>query len=289
MKTNRNIKVLLKSFFANLFLALIKIVSGLLGNSRSLVADGIHSFSDLSTDVLSIFAFKASQKKPDKKHPFGHGQSEYICCIAIGVIIIGLGISIGIKAFTGEVKSPSNFIFYVTIVTMLVKYLVSGYIIKKGKEYNNSLLIASGKESRTDVYSSFIVLVSFLASKLTKYVDIFKYSDSAGCLILALVILYVGIKVLIENIIVILGENESDPVVIEKVKNIILSFKAVKDIKKILLIKYGSYYICELILVFDKKMTIGKSNIIINKLKKKLISKQTQIRYINIEISSEEN
>ena len=84
---NKITKVLLVSSITNIFLSIIKIIFGFIGKCSSLIADGIHSLSDLSTDVIAIIGNKMSLKPADKEHPFGHGKTEYITSMIIGLII----------------------------------------------------------------------------------------------------------------------------------------------------------------------------------------------------------
>ena len=80
-------RVMIKSFFINLFLSIIKLIVGIIYKSYSLIADGVHSFSDLITDIIAIIGSKLSNKPADEKHPYGHGKLEYVTSLIIGLII----------------------------------------------------------------------------------------------------------------------------------------------------------------------------------------------------------
>ena len=90
-KVSNVTKVLLHSFITNVVLSVIKIVSGVIGASGALIADGIHSLSDTFTDVFAIVGHKLSLKPADREHPFGHGKIEYVTCLIIGFIIMIMG------------------------------------------------------------------------------------------------------------------------------------------------------------------------------------------------------
>lgn len=81
-------KIMSFSIVTNIFLALIKIVSGLIGRSGALVADGIHSLSDLVTDFFAIIGSHMASKPADDEHPYGHGKAEYITSIVIGAVVL---------------------------------------------------------------------------------------------------------------------------------------------------------------------------------------------------------
>src|SRR5574344_2471645 len=145
---NKFIKVMMRSVIVNIILVFTKVVVGIIGSSTALIADGIHSLSDLATDIVAIVSSKLADKPADKEHPYGHGKIEYICCIFISVLVVFLGISLVYNAFYKEKLVPSVIVVYATIVTIILKYLLSSYILKKGHEYNSQLLITSGFESQ---------------------------------------------------------------------------------------------------------------------------------------------
>ena len=118
-------KTMIISVFTNIFLAIIKIVVGFLARSSALIADGIHSFSDLTTDFFAILGNYLARKPADKEHPFGHGKIEYLTSIIVGTIIIILGLSLVINSVTSEASNPSKIVVFVSIITIIIKYLYS--------------------------------------------------------------------------------------------------------------------------------------------------------------------
>ena len=101
-------KVLYVSFFSNIFLSILKVVVGIIGKSSALISDGIHSFSDLITDVVAIFGNYLSLKPADDKHPYGHGKLEYITSFIIGIVIIIIGLILISLVSENDIFIPSN-------------------------------------------------------------------------------------------------------------------------------------------------------------------------------------
>lgn len=270
------IYVLIKSLIVNTILVILKIIFGFVGSSSALIADGFHSLSDLTTDVISIIGLKAATRKADKKHPYGHGKIEYLLCILIGIVIIFLGGTLIIESFTKENNAPKTIVMIVTIITILTKYLIAKYISKKGEFLNSSILTASGEESLADVYSSIVVLISYFISQ------IYPYADKIATIIIAVLIISTGLKILKENISSILDEKESNPEVIEQIKKIINEQKQIIKYHNLRLIKFGSYYKCELTIFIDGNQTIVNSNNLVETLKKEITKNNEKIKYINI-------
>lgn len=278
-------KVLVKSLIVNILLTLTKFVFGIIYKSKVLVADGIHSLSDLATDVVSIYGSKLSLKPADNEHPYGHGKIEYLTSIVIGAVILALALSLLGNSLNAKTTITSNMVLYVTIFTILAKYLISRYILSKGVKYKSNLLIASGKESRSDVISSAIVIVTYFLSKLSSYSKIFLYSDTIGTFIIGLIILKTAYRILKENIVSILGESEQDEEYLDKIREIILENSEVVNIEELNIIKYGHYYQANITINMDSDVTLEDACLVSDRIKKKLINKKTRISYAKISIN----
>lgn len=278
-------KVLVKSLIVNILLTLTKFVFGIIYKSKVLVADGIHSLSDLATDVVSIYGSKLSLKPADNEHPYGHGKIEYLTSIVIGAVILALALSLLGNSLNAKNTIASNMVLYVTIFTILAKYLISRYILSKGVKYKSNLLVASGKESRSDVISSAIVIITYFLSKLSSYSKIFLYSDTIGTFIIGLIILKTAYRILKENIVSILGESEQDEEYLDKIREIILENSEVVNIEELNIIKYGHYYQANITINMDSNVTLEDARVVSNRIKKKLINKKTRISYAKISIN----
>lgn len=278
-------KVLVKSLIVNILLTLTKFVFGLIYKSKVLVADGIHSLSDLATDVVSIYGSKLSLKPADTEHPYGHGKIEYLTSIVIGAVILALALSLLGNSLNAKNTIASNMVLYVTIFTILAKYLISRYILSKGVKYKSNLLVASGKESRSDVISSAIVIITYFLSKLSSYSKIFLYSDTIGTFIIGLIILKTAYRILKENIVSILGEIEQDEEYLDKIRKIILENSEVVNIEELNIIKYGHYYQANITINMDSNVTLEDACLVSDRIKKKLINKKTRISYAKISIN----
>lgn len=276
-------KVMVISFITNSFLSLIKIIFGFLGKSNALIADGVHSFSDLSTDIIAILGDFFSRKPADKKHPYGHGKLEYLTSIFIGVIIIILGLSIISSSMNKGIIIPDTIVIWISIFTIITKLVLSNYILKKGYEYENNILVASGKESRMDVVSSIIVLISIILMQFD--IKIFNYADMVASIIVGLFIIKVGFEILSENISDILGEQETNKDYLNRINKLIIKNKKIKTIDSLVLLKFGSYYKLIGEVSMDGKLTLSYAHDVIEKIEEKIKKQEPKIRYITIHIN----
>ena len=274
-------KVLLVSSITNIFLSIIKILFGFIGKCNALVADGIHSLSDLSTDFVAIFGNHLSLKPADKKHPFGHGKTEYLTSMIIGIVIIILGLSLIYNIFNKEIIIPDLIMILVSLFTIVSKLLLSNYIYKKGVLYSNNILIASGKESRADVYSSIFVLLSIVLMQFSNEISILKYADMFSTIIIALFIIKTGFNILKDNIGILLEEQVLDKKYLKEIKSIITSFDDIVEIKDLYVLRYGPYY--KLVSnVIMKDLLLTDAHNVIDEIENKLKEKDSRIKYVFI-------
>lgn len=279
---NRVTKVMSISIITNVFLSILKVIFGFILKSSALLADGIHSFSDLTTDVFAIVGSFLSRKPADREHPYGHGKIEYITSLIISMVIMIVGFSIIEKSMTQKVMMPSILVALVSFITILCKFLLSNFIIKKGKEYENQILLASGKESRTDVISSIVVLVSALLMQLTFISPLFKYADKVAAFIVGLFIIKVGFSILKENLSYVIGGQETNYEYKQKVEKIVLETDGIVDIEDIVLLKYGFYYKLIGVVYMDGTLTLKEAHKQIDALEGALTKFDTRIKYITI-------
>lgn len=282
---NKVTGALMVSFITNVLLTIFKIVIGLVFNSGALVADGVHSFSDLSTDIVAFVGAKISRKPADDKHPFGHGKSEYVTNLVIGAFVLLLSFGIISSTMNKEIVTPSRIVIYVSLFTILAKFLLSSFLIKSGKKLQNTILVSSGKESRADVGSSIVVLVASILMQYASVVPFLKYADICATIIVGLFIAHTGYSILKENISIILEEQDLDLKRQEKVEQAILKNTFVKRIDQFALTKYGPYSRLILELSMDGGLTLYKAHLESHKIEDEIKRIDERIQYITIHIN----
>lgn len=280
-------KTMAVSIVINTFLVCIKFFIGLISNYKSLIADAIHSFSDLSTDFVAILGQGMASKKPDENHPFGHGKIEYITSIIIGVCIMGLGISMLYTSIGSKVVEAHHRIvaLIAVAITIILKFILAKFVYYRGKKINNSILIASSKESMSDVLSAISV---FIAISLSFYKDVFpilKYADKAGGVVISLMIIHTAFMILKDNINAIIGECEQDEEIIYQIKGIIMSVPEVLGIDNLVVMKFGSYYQIVLEAGVDAKCKLEKAHHIAHNIEQELINSDLKVKYVSVHIN----
>ncbi len=286
---NKVFKTLIVSFVTNFILVLLKLITGIITNTSVLVADGIHSLSDLMTDVIAILGNKLSLKKRDTEHPKGHGRIQFLTSLVIGVVIVILSVSLIKEAIISKPNIIPMEVLIIVVITIILKYLLYKYLYKVGVKTNNNILISSAKESKADVLSSISVVFVVLISLLSKYIEVLKYIDKVGTFIISLFVLKTGYEIIRENLSLIIGEVERNEEIINEIKEYIKIDDDIKEVDDIILEKYGIYYDAIIKISVDKDISVEQSHCIGKKLKQRLIKSKYNIKYVAIHINPYKN
>ncbi len=281
---NKVSSVMMISVITNIFLATIKVITGIIFSSGALISDGIHSFSDLVTDMVAIVGNCLARKPADKEHPYGHGKIEYLTSLIIGIVIIIVGVEVIYNAFKREIVVPSILVAMISFITIIAKMLLSKYIIYQGKKMNNNILVASGEESRMDVISSIVVLISALLMQLGSVSKIFEYSDLIASVIVGIFILYTGLNILKDNVSVVLGQQEMDRTYLNKIKKMIRKTDGVLGIKSLVIMKFGHKSSLALTILMDGQTTIEEAHKVADIIEDKIRKYSEKIEFFNIHI-----
>lgn len=222
---------------ANTILSIGKILTGVLFNSISVTADGVNNLSDGASSLITLIGFKISSKPADKDHPFGHARMEYLTGLILGIAVLLVGFEL-IKSSFDKIMNPTKTIFSiemtaVLIVSIFIKLWLSLFYKKLGGKISSVTLKASSIDSRNDVISTIVVLLSLLISEATGY-----EIDGFVGILAALFILYSAYGILRDILNPILGEMPDEEFV-ESIENKIMSYEGILNIHDLVVHNYG--------------------------------------------------
>lgn len=161
-RTSKVTFVTLVGSVVNIVLTVFKILAGIMGRSTAMIADGIHSLSDLLSDIIVIVFVKISSKGRDKNHDYGHGKFETFATLIISLMLIVVAANLmsggigKIKAILGgeQVSSPGMIAFWAAVASIIFKEALYHYTIIQGKALNSPMMIANAWHHRSDAMSS---------------------------------------------------------------------------------------------------------------------------------------
>ena len=224
---------------SNLGLVAIKLVVGLIAMSVSIIMDAVNNLSDALSSVITIVGTKLSQKKPDAKHPYGHGRIEYVTSLVIGIIILvagGLAIYESIKSIFDHTEPKFEIYSVILIaVAVLVKIILGLYFRHVGKKVNSEALKGSGIDALFDALLSFATLVSIIVWLATNGKVVIEGYIGA---VIGLFMLKSGIDVLRNSLSSIIGERTSKETA-EAIKHLVCQNKEVLGAYDLIVNNYG--------------------------------------------------
>jgi len=190
-------KIGILGIIANLFLLVIKFITGILFKSQGLIADAINSFGDVFSSLVTFVGGKISSKPADDDHEFGHGKAEFVASLLIGIFMVFVSfktITSGFKSIiNNETLTFSILLFLTPIVTIIVKSILYMYCRNLAKSNNSLLLEANAKDHRNDILLSLGVLIGIAFGKFG-----YGFVDGAVGIIISGVIIVTGLRIIKE-------------------------------------------------------------------------------------------
>lgn len=237
MREKEIIKVSIIGIIANLFLAAFKVVIGSLTNSIAITLDAVNNLSDVLSSIITIIGTRIAGRKPDKKHPLGHGRVEYLSAGLIAIIVLYAGITSLVESVK-KILNPSEpeyttVALIIVAVAVVVKLVLGSYVKSKGKKLNSDSLVASGEDARLDAVISASTVVAALI-----YIFWSISLESYLAALISLVIIKAGYEMISETLSEIIGER-IDKDVIDELKQTIMEFDDVYGVYDVVLHNYG--------------------------------------------------
>jgi len=249
-------KVTLVGVLVNTFLIVVKLIAGIFGSSQALIADAVHSFSDLFTDVVVLVGLKISNKPPDKTHHFGHARIETLASTIVGMALIGTALYIGISAsltiYRHTEYHPTILALFGAGVSIALKEVLYHYTIRTGRRIKSQLIVANAWHHRSDVLSSVAVFIGVAGTQINPSWHIL---DSFAALLVSFFIVKVGLEIL-RDALREFTDTAPQPEIIGKIQQCALSVNGVLDTHDLRVRTSGGLFQMEIHIVVDGQLTV---------------------------------
>ena len=267
----------------NIALAVVKIAIGLLAASLALVADGIHSLSDLATDAAVLLGLRLGSKAPDQSHPYGHGRAETFSAGLIAVVLILVGGAMiyyaTIAIARDEITSPKLGVLIAATASIAAKEWLYRVTQKVAIQSHSPALYANAWHHRSDALSSVAVAIGFILLKFG-----FGHGDQVAAIAVGLMIMWVGVKVIGDSLRE-LTESSVDQETVDHIKNIINADPSIHQWHKLRTRTVGREVFLDLHILVDPDLNVTAAHEIAEGLEKTLDQQIT--RPVNITIHIE--
>lgn len=266
----------------NVVLTVFKFVAGVLGRSSAMVADAVHSLSDLLTDAIIFIFVRAASKPVDRTHEYGHGKFETLATLIVGciLIVVGLGIMVnGIKDciafFHGDRgEHPRIIALIAAVLSIVMKEAVFHYTLRQGRKIDSPIMIANAWHHRSDAFSSIATLVGVAGAMFLG--DKGLILDPLAAILVSFYICKSGYEVVRPSLDELL--EKALPAETEKeIRRLLKSVDGIEGVHKLKTRKIGNQFAIEVNTEMDGKISLDEAHRIAtraeNKLKKRFGSK----------------
>lgn len=274
-------KVTIISILLNIGLTVIKVIAGILGNSTAIIADGLHSASDIITSIGILIGNRISRKPRDDEHQYGHEKSESLVSFILASVLIIVALKLGYDGVKNlininKIIKPTMLPLIVSLISIGVKEYQYQITIKVAKKTNSSSLRADAWHHRSDAFSSIAAFIGIGGAILG-----FKRLDPIASIIVALVVVKVGIDILKSSCDELMDSSISKAD-INKIKSLVENDEKICGIKDFKSRKYGSVAYIDMSIFIDNNKTLEEAHNIADNLENDIISKLSYIKEINI-------
>lgn len=255
----------------NLLLAGAKFLAGWFAGSRALIADAVHSLSDMVTDVVVLVGAGWWTGPADARHPHGHGRIETVVSAIIGIALgaagLGLGWSALVALHEGRASSPGWLAFLIACFSVLSKEWLFRWTFRLGKTYRSSALLANAWHHRSDALSSLPVAVAVAGSKLY---PAWQFLDHVAAIIVSALILYVAWTIVVPAIAQLTDAGLSEEEV-ERIVKLVLTTEGVRATHEIRSRYIGSKLQVDLHILVDPNLSVREGHRIASAVRDRLL------------------
>ena len=251
------IKTAVIGIVANILLASFKALVGFASHSTAMVLDSVNNTTDAISSIVTIVGTKLANRKPDKKHPLGHGRIEYLSEMIVAALILYAGITALFRSFEkvldpAEVDYSTAYLIVVS-VAIAVKIILGLYVRRQGRKAKSDLLVSSGTDALFDAILSTAVLASAIVY-LVSGINI----EAFVSIIISIFIIKTGVEIIREAVDDMLGHRVESELT-KKLKECVIAFPEVYGVYDIILHNYGpDIYLGSLHIEIDDTMTADK-------------------------------
>ena len=239
---SKGIKTTLIGIIASLTLSTVKIISGALGNSYALIADGIESLADVFTSIIVLSGLRIASKPADADHPYGHGKAEPIAGVIVAFGLFTAAIIIIIQSIYEIImphNAPATFTLAVLVLVIIIKEILFRHIIKVGKRIKSVAVINDAWHQRSDAITSFAVFIGISVALIGG--EGYEVADDYAALFASIIIIINSYR-LLKPALFELMDTAPPAETINKIRSVALEVPGVEGLDKCFMRKMGFEY-----------------------------------------------
>jgi cation diffusion facilitator family transporter len=281
-------KVTLIGSVVDLLLGVIKVVVGYLAHSQALVADGIHSFSDLLTDFLVLFAAKHAHREADEEHPYGHGRIETVATVALGVALLTVAIGISYDAVRRLMAPemllvPGVLALVAALLSVFAKEAIYQYTARIARRLRSNMLHANAWHSRSDAISSIVVVIGVGGTMAG-----LPWLDAVAAIVVALMIAKIAWDLLWQSLQELI-DTALDAEQVEAISASIHDVPGVRSLHMLRTRRSGSDALVDVHILVDPRLSVSEGHQIGETVRSRLLAGTDEITDVTVHIDPEDD
>ena len=281
-------KVTLIGSAVDFLLGVAKILVGWLAHSQALIADGLHSLSDLATDIVVLYAAKHAHREADEDHPYGHGRIETLATVGLGITLIAVAFGIGYDA-TRRMNEPDLLLapgmlaLAVAFVSVIAKEIIYQYTRNAALKLRSNMLMANAWHSRSDAISSIVVVIGVGGAMMG-----YSYLDAVAAIAVAVMIAKIGFD-LVRASTKELIDTALEPEVVDAIRKEISKVDGVRALHMLRSRRSGGDALVDLHVQVDPCISVSEGHQIGDTVRRRLMDRVDEVTDVTVHIDPEDD
>lgn len=276
------------SVLVNIALTIVQVLAGIFSHSQSLIADGVHSLSDLISDFLVLIASYHSKSPADETHPYGHGRIETAASLVLGAILVLTGVGIMYSAAMklenlGNMPPVTSLALWTAGLALLAKEGLFRYMLKVGEHLRSPMLIANAWHARSDAASSLVVAVGIAANIMG-----FAYADAVAAILVGFMIVRMGLMFAWEAFQELIDAGLSFEEV-ASIRQTLIDTAGVQNVHDLRTRKMAHRVLVDAHILVDSKISVSEGHSIAERARKRVIESHESVNNVLVHVDTEDD
>ena len=281
-------RVTLVGALVNIVVSAAQITGGVFAHSQALIADGLHTLSDLVSDAVVLFAAKHGSQDADEDHPYGHRRIETLGSVFVGLALVGVAVAIGFNAAErlfnpGRLLSPQPLALAFAALAIVSKEALYHYTVHVAKRVRSSLLRANAWHHRSDVFSSLVVFAGIGGTLLG-----LPYLDAIAAIVVAVMIARIGWQLASSGVRELI-DTALDSEEVEAIRRVILATDGVSGVHMLRTRRMGGEALADVHILVNSRISVSEGHRISEAVEQRLIEEIEEMSDVTVHIDPEDD
>ena len=273
----------------NIILSVVQLVGGFFASSQALIADGIHTLSDLASDLVVLVSAKIAKQDADESHPYGHGRFETLGTVILGLSLSAVAVGIAFIAISRLLNAeslvqPAPIALIFAALAIIAKEGLYHCTMRVANRFKSKMLEANAWHHRSDAISSLVVAIGVAGSVIFEI----PWLDTAAAILVAIMIFYMGLRLILDSTMELV-DTAWDADKIEEMKQFINNIEGVEHMHMLRTRKMGNHVLADVHLQVNAYLSVSEGHYIAENMMAKLRKQFPELFDITVHVDPEDD